>query len=114
MTVPQPTLLALVGTKPNAALARKVANEAIVLLKRKRIQFKRDFGEWFLESKEELSLNEVPVSWAVAHELRFTMPGYRDPADRFLVATAKVHDFTLVTADERLMKIPGLKVLANR
>jgi PIN domain nuclease of toxin-antitoxin system len=42
------------------------------------------------------------------------MPGYRDPADRFLVATAKVHDFTLVTADERLMKIPGLKVLANR
>jgi PIN domain nuclease of toxin-antitoxin system len=36
--------------------------EAIVLLERKRIQFKRDFGEWFLESKEELSLNEVPVS----------------------------------------------------
>jgi PIN domain nuclease of toxin-antitoxin system len=88
--------------------------EASVLLERKRIQFKRDFGEWFLESKDELSLNEVPVSWAVAHELRFAMPGYRDPADRFLVATAKVHDFTLVTADERLMKIPGLKVLANR
>lgn len=88
--------------------------EAIVLLERKRIQFKRDFGEWFLESKEELSLNEVPVSWEVAHELRFTMLGYRDPADRFLVATAKVHDLTLITADERLMKIPGLKVLANR
>jgi PIN domain nuclease of toxin-antitoxin system len=47
--------------------------EAIVLLERKRIQFKRDFWEWFRESKEELKLNEVPVSWDVAHELRFTL-----------------------------------------
>jgi PIN domain nuclease of toxin-antitoxin system len=88
--------------------------EAIILLERKRVQFNKDFGEWFLESKEELSLNEVPVSWEVAHELRFTMLGHRDPADRFLVATAKAYDLTLVTADERLMNIPGLNVLANR
>jgi len=88
--------------------------EAIMLLERKRVQVNKDFGEWFLESKEELSLNEVPVSWEVAHELRFTMLGHRDPADRFLVATAKAYDLTLVTADERLMNIPGLNVLANR
>jgi PIN domain nuclease of toxin-antitoxin system len=88
--------------------------EAIVLLERKRIQFRRDFGEWFRDSKDELDLNEVPVSWEVAHELRFTMLGYRDPADRFLVATAKVYDLTLVTADERLLRIPGIQVLANR
>ncbi len=88
--------------------------EAIVLLERKRISFRKDVGEWFKESKEELKLNEVPVSWDVAHELRFTMVRHRDPADRFLVATAKVYDLTLVTADERLMHIPGLKVLANR
>jgi PIN domain nuclease of toxin-antitoxin system len=88
--------------------------EAIVLLERKRIQFKKDFGEWFRESKEELRLNEVPVSWDVAHELRFTMLEYRDPADRFLVATAKVHDLTLVTADERMLRVPGVRVLPNR
>ena len=88
--------------------------EAIVLLEKKRIQFRRDFGEWFRESKEELNLNEVPVSWEVAHELRFTMLGYRDPADRFLVATAKAYDLTLVTADERLLRVPEIQVLANR
>lgn len=54
--------------------------EAIVLLEKRRIQFRRDFGEWFRESKEELNLNEVPVSWEVAHELRFTMLGYREIA----------------------------------
>ncbi len=88
--------------------------EAIVLLEKKRIQFKKDFGEWFRESKEELKLNEVPVTWDVAHELRFTMLGHRDPADRFLVATAKVYDLTLVTADVRLLGVPGIRVLANR
>ena len=73
-----------------------------------------DFGQAFKESKEELSLLEVPVNWEVAHELRFTMLSHRDPADRFLVATAKVYDLTLVTADERLMSVPGVRVLANR
>jgi PIN domain nuclease of toxin-antitoxin system len=46
--------------------------------------------------------------------MRYTLLGHRDPADRFLVATAKVYDMTLVTADELLMKVPGLSVLPNR
>ncbi len=88
--------------------------EAILLLEKKRIRPIGDFGEWFKKSKLDLDLIEVPLNWEIAHEIRCTILGYRDPADRFLVATAKVYDFTLVTADERLMKIPGLKVLANR
>lgn len=113
--------------KLNAEVTRELTNpgndcflsavsvwEAIVLLEKKRIQFNKDFREWFRESKEELNLNEVPVSWEVAHELRFTMLGHRDPADRFLVATAKVYDLTLVTADERLLHVSGIQVLPNR
>ncbi|HEY6269903.1 MAG TPA: type II toxin-antitoxin system VapC family toxin [Candidatus Acidoferrum sp.] len=88
--------------------------EAILLLEKKRTRLKGDFGEWFKKSKLELGLIEVPLTWEIAQEIRYTILGYRDPGDRFLVATAKVHDLTLVTADERLMQIPGLKVLANR
>ncbi len=88
--------------------------EAILLLENKRISFGRDFREWVRASAEELRLIEVPITWEVAHELRFTLLGYRDPADRFLVATAKVYDLTLVTGDERLMRVPGIRVLANR
>jgi PIN domain nuclease of toxin-antitoxin system len=88
--------------------------EVILLLEKKRINAKGDFGEWFRKSVEELDLIEVPFSWEIAQELRYTMLGHRDPADRFLVATAKVHDLTLITADERLLRIPGLSVLANR
>jgi len=38
---------------------------------------------------------------------------HRDPADRFLVATARVFGLTLVTADEQLLKARQSPVLAN-
>jgi PIN domain nuclease of toxin-antitoxin system len=88
--------------------------EAILLLERERIRPRGDFGEWLKKSKMELGLIEVPVDWEIAQEIRSTILGYRDPADRFLVATAKVYDLTLVTADERLLGVPGIRVLANR
>jgi PIN domain nuclease of toxin-antitoxin system len=88
--------------------------ETAVLLEKRRVNLRQDFGEWFKSSVEDLGLIEAPLHWAVAHELRFTMLSHRDPADRFLVATAKVYDLTLVTADERLLSVPGLAVLANR
>jgi PIN domain nuclease of toxin-antitoxin system len=50
----------------------------------------------------------------VADELRYTILEHRDPADRLLVATAKAWELTLVTSDERLLRVPGLRVLANR
>jgi len=88
--------------------------EMITLLDKKRIQIKQDFGEWFERSRDDLDLFELPLDWQIAQQLRFTMLDHRDPADRFLVATAKVYDLTLVTADERLVNIPGLSVLQNR
>ena len=88
--------------------------EMAVLLQKRRIHLQQDFGEWFKMSVEDLELIEAPLHWEVAHELRFTLLSHRDPADRFLVATAKVYDLTLVTADERLLSVPGLHVLANR
>jgi len=39
---------------------------------------------------------------------------HHDPADRFLVATAKVYDLTFATAGEQLMNEPGVEVLPNR
>jgi PIN domain nuclease of toxin-antitoxin system len=38
----------------------------------------------------------------------------RDPADRFLAATAKVLDLTLVTADANLLGLGEIATLGNR
>jgi PIN domain nuclease of toxin-antitoxin system len=88
--------------------------ELIMLVEKKRLELERDLHDWVQQSKMELALKEAPLSWEVADELRFTILRQRDPADRFLVATARVYDLTLVTADQHLLSVPGLKVLQNR
>jgi PIN domain nuclease of toxin-antitoxin system len=88
--------------------------ELMLLLEKNKIKLDEEFEEWFTKSIAHLDLLEAPVQWQVAYEFRSVRLGHKDPADRLLVATAKVHDMTLVTADERLMNVPGLNVLANR
>jgi len=88
--------------------------ELVMLLEKRRVLLDEDMNSWVEKSRRELLLREAPFSWDVAQEMRFTLLGHCDPADRFLVATARVHDLTLVTADERLMRVDGLRVLANR
>src|SRR5450759_188109 len=58
--------------------------------------------------------SEAPLTHEVAFESRRLALSTEDPADRFLAATAKVYDLTLVTADERLIALREINVLSNR
>ena len=102
------------GDSKNARFLSAVSIwEAILLLEKRRLKVPKDFGQWFDKSNRELSLTAVGISWKVARELRFTLIGCSDPADRFLVATARAYDMTLVTADARILRLPNLKLLPN-
>jgi PIN domain nuclease of toxin-antitoxin system len=87
--------------------------EITVLLEKKRITLDEDFGEWFARTANDLELTEAHLSWQAVHEMRYILPNHKDPADRFLAATAIAFDLVLVTADQKLIGVPGLKVLAN-
>ncbi len=41
-------------------------------------------------------------------------PFHKDPADRILVATTRVHSLTLLTADERILEYPHVSSLDAR
>ncbi len=58
-------------------------------------------------------MREAPITYEVAQETARVELPHRDPADRFLVATARVYALTLVTADEILLKIRPVSLLAN-
>jgi PIN domain nuclease of toxin-antitoxin system len=88
--------------------------EVTVLIRKERLRLREEFRAWLQESVQALQLREASFTWRVAAELQTLATGHGDPADRFLAATAKVFDLTLVTADERLIEAPGLKILANR
>lgn len=85
----------------------------MILLEKKKIEMHEDFAQWFIRTAEDLGLTEVGLGWRVAHEMRYILPNHRDPADRFLAATAIAYEMILITADQKLMSVPGLKVLAN-
>ena len=61
---------------------------------------------WIWESVRDLDLKEAPFTWEVSRELPFIMLPYRDPAGRFLVATACAYDMALVTSDESCSPSP--------
>ena|ERR1700730_4709723 len=88
--------------------------ELVLLVEKKRLELNADMGEWVQQSMKDRGLQQAPFTSVVAHQLRSTLLGYGEPGDRFLVATAKAYDLTLVTADQRLLQIPGLPILANR
>jgi PIN domain nuclease of toxin-antitoxin system len=59
-------------------------------------------------------MREAPVTYQVAEETARVQLPHRDPADRLLVATARVFDLTLVTADQQLIRARQVSVLSNR
>jgi PIN domain nuclease of toxin-antitoxin system len=88
--------------------------ELLILCEKKRLELDQDVDSWVERALTAAPLHEAPIAKEVALETRnITLP-HRDPADRFLVASAKVFQLTLVTGDERLMKTRDIPVLANR
>jgi PIN domain nuclease of toxin-antitoxin system len=88
--------------------------ELIELAQKKRITLDQDAEAWIAHKLSVTPLREAPITQEVALEIgRIRLP-HRDPADHFLVATAKVFELTLVTADERLLKVRNIPVLSNR
>ena len=69
---------------------------------------------WIANALDVVPMREAPITYQVAQETARVQFPHGDPADRFLVATARVFGLTLVTADEQLLKARQSPVLANR
>lgn len=66
---------------------------------------------WFPLALEQHRLREVPLTAAICLRMAALPELHRDPADRFLVATAQEHDLTLITPDPLIRQYPQLKSL---
>jgi PIN domain nuclease of toxin-antitoxin system len=88
--------------------------ELIVLWQKRRLVPHEDIEAWVPEALRSLPLQEAPVTYEVARETGRLRLAHRDPADRFLLATARVFELTLVTADAHLLKVRNVSLLPNR
>ena len=86
--------------------------ELLLLVEKRRIALGCDVVEWI--TKAMAPLKEAPLTAEIVLETtRFSLP-YPDPADRFLVATARSLGLTLVTSDARLLASKAVPTLPNR
>ena len=88
--------------------------EAMMLAERGRIALEPDPRRWLDRALAAAPVTEVPLTFEVAMASRSIALDHKDPADRFIAASALVFGLTLVTADARLLDCPDIEVLPNR
>ncbi len=87
--------------------------EFLVLVSKGRIELTEKPETWIARAWRAGPFKEAPITYEVAVETGRTDLPHRDPADLFLAASARVFDLTLVTADQRLLKVAGLRVFGE-
>lgn len=101
------------GQASNIAISAIAYWEVALLMNRGKIelQLEGDLTSWRTQLLGA-GLIELGVDGEVAIVAGELVWDHRDPADRFIVATAIVHDCTLVTVDSRILNWDGdLKTL---
>jgi PIN domain nuclease of toxin-antitoxin system len=88
--------------------------EAAILAEKGRVQFDDEPRAWIGRALQRVAFKEASLTREVALQSRAVDLAHQDPADRFLAATARVLDLTLVTADRRLLRGKTFRTLANR
>jgi len=85
--------------------------EALTLHRKGRMFLGPDLSAWLaqatLETKQAAFTNEIMFA-------AVQLPLPPDPADRFIAATAQILDYTLVTADSKLLGLGTIRTMANR
>jgi PIN domain nuclease of toxin-antitoxin system len=86
--------------------------EILTLNAKGRISLPADFGSWVAQATAQFQ--EAPLTHEIALAARRLHWDHKDPADRFLAATAQILRLTLVTADTNLLGLGNISTLANR
>jgi len=85
--------------------------EALLLNARGRIRLPGNLTEWV--AKATAPLREAAFTHEIVLVAQQQPLPHRDPADRFLAATAQIMDLTLVTSDERLLGLGTIRTMRN-
>lgn len=79
----------------------EVANQQ----RRGRIQFSIPLEQWFAQTLDQLGMQIVPLTPAIALETTLLPESFHgDPADRLIASTARVENLTLYTHDKAILR----------
>jgi PIN domain nuclease of toxin-antitoxin system len=85
--------------------------EIAILYGQGKLKLKASLNEFFDELQRNPVFSVLPLTYEIALETA-SLGNLRDPADRAIVATARVHRLTLVTSDQRIIESKLVPVVA--
>ena len=86
--------------------------EIAVMVARGRLEIDEPLDEWLEQIESHPLIAVMPLTARIAAEgARLGAQLSKDPADRIIVATARVHGLRLLTADERIRRWGGTPVI---
>lgn len=88
--------------------------EFVVLVEKGKITISKSVDEWIREAIIDPNIKEIPIDKEIAIKSRKINLPHQDPADRFIAATAFIHQMTLITSDRKLEESEEISILSNR
>jgi len=85
--------------------------EIAVLHSEGKLRLKASLDEFFIGLQASLAFRLLPLTYEIASEIA-ALSALRDPADRAIVATARVHRLRLMTSDQRIIESKLAPVVA--
>jgi PIN domain nuclease of toxin-antitoxin system len=84
--------------------------EFAMMISHKRIELKTTAEKWLEYAVHKSGLKVFELTYPVSLDA-CELPGgfHRDPADRIIVATARINGITLVTKDQKILRYPHVK-----
>ncbi|MEM9273740.1 MAG: type II toxin-antitoxin system VapC family toxin [Cyanobacteria bacterium P01_F01_bin.143] len=94
----------LLGSKGKVFVSAISVWELSMLVAKNRITLAKPINQWVEESLDQPGVNLSVLTPEIAIESSF-LPGnfHGDPADRMIVATARLNDLTLLTRDRKIL-----------
>ena len=87
--------------------------ETLILAEKGRIELRPSPNEWITEALKRSPVKEPKLLHSIAIKSRYNELPHKDPADRFIAATAWENDLILMTQDKKLKESKQIKLLTK-
>src|SRR5580704_14413579 len=97
-------IITIVRIKPIRLFVPEIAVwELATLTAKKRLTLNVPIKNWVEEALQKQGIEMVPLSWEISIESTMLLGVLdADPADRIIIATARIKKYSIVTRDERI------------
>jgi PIN domain nuclease of toxin-antitoxin system len=109
----KPAVRELLDAEPDIRVSAIALLEIATAVSLGRLVLRPTAHQWLAVAQTVESVRIEPLTDVICLE-SVNLPGqfHRDPADRLIVALARVLDADLITADDKILRYPGVRTVA--